>query len=76
MKSNTQKFLTTYKSIHATENLEVIGKFERLDKEKTLAKLHSDLKKFGSKVTESEFEFLTDLCCDWNEFHDCYQNHL
>lgn len=72
MKSNTKKFLDTYRRIGEVENLEVIGRAERLAHEKLLNKLNSDLKKFGSKITEKEFEFCGDLCCSWEDFKNCY----
>jgi hypothetical protein len=74
MKANTQKFLTTYSQIGAVENREVIGRTERLAHEKLLNKLNSDLMKFGSKITEEEFDFCGDLCCTWEDFVNCYIN--
>jgi hypothetical protein len=74
MKANTQKFLNTYNQIGVAENLEIIGRLERLAHEKLMFKLNSNLLKFASKITEQEFEFCGDLCCDWEEFTDCYIN--
>ena len=72
MKSNTQKFLNTYNQIAEIENVEVIGKTERLAHEKLMNKLNLDLLKFASKITEQEFIFCGDLCCTWEDFFECY----
>jgi len=74
MTANTKKFLNTYNQIALVENQEVIGKSERIAHEKEMKRLNSDLTKFASKVTETEFDFLSDLCCTWEEFVDCYQS--
>lgn len=74
MKTNTQKFLNTYHQMGEVENREVIGKTERLAHEKLMSKLNLNLMKFGSKITEEEFEFCGDLCCTWEDFVNCYIN--
>jgi recombinational DNA repair ATPase RecF len=75
MKANTQKFLNTYNKISEVENMEVDTKREMLNQEKMLKTLNSQLYKYGSKITESEFEHVcSELCCSWEEFQDCYIN--
>lgn len=74
MKANTKKFLTTYNALGKIENLETpIGRVERIQREKEVRLLESDLTKFGAKVTEDQFEFLGDLCINsWEDFMDAY----
>jgi len=74
MKANTEKFLRTYQDISELENIEVIGKLARVQKEKSLDLLNKDLLKFASKITEYEFQYLSDLCLnDFKEFQDAYE---
>ena len=62
MKTNTKKFLNIYFNIDEVED------------EKLLIKLNKDLLKYGSKVTEEEFDkYMSDLCCEWEDFTNCYE---